>query len=74
MPSDDSRYDQVTVYVDRVLRTTDKAALCLVNNDTEVWLPWSQIDEGSEVQQKGDEGEVYIPRWLAEKNELPYSE
>lgn len=68
--SDDSN-EIVTVMVDRLIRQTDNAALCSIDGE-EVWLPWSQIDEGSEIASNGDSGEVYIPRWLAEKKNLNY--
>lgn len=65
--------DQVTVNVDEALRQTEKAVLVRVG-DAEVWLPWSQIDEGSDVRRDGDSGRVYIPRWLAEEKDLEYEE
>lgn len=67
------RNEQVEVYVDRVVRQTERAALCLIGNE-EVWLPWSQIDEGSEIERDGDSGVAYIPRWLAEDKELEFDE
>lgn len=63
MPMSD-RNEQVEVYVDRLIRQTEKAALCRIDGE-EMWLPWSQIDEGSEIAKDGDSGTVYIPRWLA---------
>lgn len=65
----DDRYDLVEVEVDRVIRTTDKAVLCLIE-DEEIWLPWSQIDEGSEIESVGDSGTIYIPQWLADEKGL----
>jgi hypothetical protein len=71
--SDDDRYDQVEVSVDQLIRQTEKAALCLIG-DQEVWLPWSQIDESSDIKKDGDAGSAYIPRWLAEEKDLEYEE
>jgi site-specific DNA-methyltransferase (adenine-specific) len=71
--SDDDRYEQVAIEVDELLRQTEKAALCLIG-DEEVWLPWSQIDKGSEIAKDGDSGTVYIPRWLADDKGLEYEE
>ena len=56
--------DQVTLQVDDVLKTTKFAALCLIDGE-EHWLPWSKMDEGSEIETEGDAGKCYIPRWLA---------
>lgn len=66
MPHDDERYEQVTIHVENVVKTTDKAALCEVNGE-EHWIPWSQIDPGSEIESEGDSGLAYIPRWLADE-------
>lgn len=69
----DNSSDQVEIYVDRLVRQTDKAALCLIDGE-EVWLPWSQIDDGSEIERNGDSGVAYIPRWLADQKHLNYDE
>lgn len=37
----------------------------------EFWIPKSQIDRNT-TEKKGDIGEIDIPRWLAEKNNLDY--
>ncbi len=63
------RYEQVEIYIAKVVKTTDKAALCIVE-DEEVWLPWSLIDEGSDIETEGDSGVAYIPEWLAEEKGL----
>lgn len=60
------KVDQVAVMVERVVRTTDHAALCDIGGE-EHWLPWSQIDKGSEIEGTGDAGLAYIPRWLADE-------
>jgi hypothetical protein len=73
MSRSDESHEQVEIYVNRLVRQTDKAALCLIDGE-EVWLPWSQIDEGSEIERDGDSGSAYIPRWLAEKHNLNYDE
>lgn len=65
----DDRFEQVEIHVDEVMKSTDKAALCRIN-DEQVWLPWSQIDEGSDIQSAGDCGRAYIPRWLANEHGL----
>lgn len=66
-------YEHVEVKVELLKRQTSKAGLFVVDG-REVWLPWSQIAEESEVAKDGDSGVIYIPRWLAEKNDLEYDE
>jgi hypothetical protein len=68
MPRDDD-YEQVEVFVDKLVRQTDKAALCDIDGD-EIWIPWSQIGDGSGIEKDGDSGTIYIPRWLAEEHDL----
>jgi hypothetical protein len=73
--------DLVTVYDLVLIRETEKAygvvhkeeiafGKCLKPID--VWLPKSQVDRSTLVYLKP--GEVDIPRWLAEKNNLEYEE
>lgn len=69
----DERFEKVRVYVDELKRQTEKAALCLIDGE-EVWLPWSQIDEQSDIETDGDSGDAYIPLWLAEEKGLDYDE
>lgn len=46
-------------------------ALCIAGiHDEDVWVPKSQIDDDSEVWRKGDEGELIISEWFAEKEGL----
>ena len=61
--------EQVEIYVNNVVAATDKAALCQIDEE-EVWIPWSCIDEGSEIQKKGDKGLMWIPGWLAQEKGL----
>ena len=45
-----------------------KALLVTVPDlDDELWIPHSQIEDDSEVYQKGDEGTLIITDWLAGK-------
>lgn len=78
------RYDKVEVEVVAVHDSPD--GLCvlrledyedeyelnprLIPLEKKVWLPKSQIADESEVQEKGDNGVVVIPSWLAEDREL----
>lgn len=53
----------------RCIRETTKALLCVIAQE-EVWIPKSQIDDGSEVFEKGHQGTLVISGWLAEQKEL----
>ena len=48
---------------------TDLAAFCVIDGK-EYCLPWSQIDEGSEIAATGDTGTIWIPLWLAQEKGL----
>jgi hypothetical protein len=69
--------DLVTVSSLILIAVTDKAiGVAIVEGDKPItkvqfWLPKSQIDRQT-MTKKGDVGEVDIPRWLAEKNDLEY--
>jgi len=72
--------DLVTVDNLIFLAETTKAIGIAVNESSEeektkveLWLPKSQIDRQT-IYQKGDVGEIDIPRWLAEKNNLEYED
>jgi hypothetical protein len=71
--SDNDRNEQVAIHVDRLIRQTSGAALCEIDGE-EIWLPWSQIDEDSEISKDGDSGTAYIPRWLADAEGVEYEE
>lgn len=72
--------DLVTVDNLIFLAETTKAIGVAINESSEeekikveLWLPKSQIDRQT-IHQKGDVGEIDIPRWLAEKNNLEYED
>lgn len=62
---------QVEVGRGEVVAETD-LAICveLEGHDDEVWIPKSQISDDSEIWQKGDEGELVVNKWFAEKEGL----
>lgn len=64
-----SSNELIEIYVDKLIRQSDLAALCLIDGE-EAWLPWSQIDEGSEIAKDGDSGTIWIPEWLADAKGL----
>lgn len=41
--------------------------------DRKVWLPKSKVEISDESAQKGDEVEINMPRWLAEREGLPHA-
>lgn len=53
----------------RLIRQTDKAGLFDVDGE-EIWIPWSQVDEGCELQSDGDEGTLIITEWIADQKGL----
>jgi len=68
--------DLVTVENVKLIAETDKALGVGLGEEAirvEIWLPKSQIDRQT-MKKKGDVGEVDIPRWLAEKNNLEYED
>jgi hypothetical protein len=53
-----------------VVRETDKAILCQLEEDgEEVWVPQSLVDEASEVWKAKDEGTLVVPKWFAKKTD-----
>ncbi len=55
-----------------VVHTTDLALRCKIDG-VKHWIPKSEIDEESELDAKserGDEGTLVIPEWLATEKEL----
>jgi hypothetical protein len=59
-----SRNEPVEFEVTNVLAATDLALLCVIEGQ-EVWLPRSQLQDGTEVEDRGDSGTVVLPEWLA---------
>jgi len=51
------------------MRETDKALLCTIDG-AEVWIPKSQLLAGNEVDARGCQGDLVIPRWLAIEKQL----
>ena len=49
------------------LAESEKAVLCRLPDDRKVWVPKSQIDELSDVKERGDEGMLTVRWWWAEK-------
>ena len=52
-----------------VIRETD-AALLVVSEGEQMWVPKSQLLDGTEIDTVHDVGRMVIPHWLAEKKEL----
>ena len=60
--------NNVLVKFDHVVHQTDDAIL-IVQDDEEVWIPFSQITAPGEEDELR---EMWIPLWLAEKKGLSY--
>jgi hypothetical protein len=69
--------DPVSVECLRMVRQTDKAFGVNFKTDAnaknvQLWLPKSQVEVDGEADD--EDLTLVMPRWLAEKNDLPYSE
>jgi len=53
----------------KAIAETEVALLCEVDGE-EVWLPKSQVQDESEVWQKGDEGTLVVSEWIAKQKGL----
>jgi len=51
------------------IHETDLALLVEIEGE-EVWIPKSQIEDDSEVMEKGDEGTLVVSGWFADKEGL----
>lgn len=69
-----NRYDEVCIPEATIIRQTDNAG-CFMVDDTEVWIPWSQIaDYNGTPSKDGEIGFLYVKRWIAEDKDLEYEE
>jgi len=62
--------EYVEVQYEQVIRKTDAAVLVLIDGE-DVWLPWTQIEDNGEDLGEGA-GVLYLKRWLAQKKDIPY--
>ena len=69
MGSDERREEPVELDNVFVVRESEKALLCNIENE-EVWIPKSMLLDGSDVGEDGDTGTLVIPRWLAVEKEI----
>jgi hypothetical protein len=75
-------HDHVVLDNVTALRATEKALLCRIPIEVpragqaprveyrEVWCPQSVISDDSEVYRRGDEGQLVVQAWWAEKEGL----
>lgn len=63
----------VEVDFDLFKTETSKAALFIID-DEEVWIPWSQIEEGQNLQTGRVNGRVSVTEWIAKEKQLEYIE
>lgn len=59
------------VYIEdcEVKATTDKALLVGIGAE-DIWIARSQLHRDCELDSKGDEGDLIIPKWLAEDKDI----
>ena len=55
----------------KAIKETDKAILVEDEFGEEHWVPKSCIEDDSDVQADGDEGELVVKQWYAEKTGWP---
>lgn len=60
----------VTIEDVRGIRKSEKALLCDIPGEGEMWIPQTQIHDDSEVYQEGDVGKLVITKWIAEQKGL----
>jgi hypothetical protein len=65
----DPKWEPITLHVDFVEKATERALLVEIKGEN-YWIPKSQMKDGTEIEDEGDEGALVIPRWLAEEKEL----
>ena len=53
----------------KAIHASELALCCLIDGKT-VWIPQSQIHDGSEVWKAGDQGTLVLTRWIAAKKGL----
>jgi hypothetical protein len=79
VPESTKRRDDVLVLEDaKVKAKTRGAVLCdheAINelDKNERWIPWSQVDDDSEIMEAsnvGDVGDLVVSDWIAEKKGL----
>jgi hypothetical protein len=52
------------------IHQSDKAILVEVGLDKPVWIPHGQVDDDSEVWEKGQKGKLVITEWIATQKGL----
>jgi len=67
MPNE--RFEPVSFEVDEVVKETEAAFLCSIEGE-ELWIPKSQLKDGSDELEEGGSGTIVIPTWLAEEKGL----
>jgi hypothetical protein len=69
-----SRNDVVGCDDCELMAQTEKAAKVKFADGSEHWIPWSIIDDGSDLEKNGDTGTLYLPRWKAEEIDVEINE
>lgn len=56
----------VHVQVERIVKETDKALLCLIDGE-EIWIPTSQIADSDDYREGDEDCEISVTSWFARK-------
>jgi hypothetical protein len=59
--------DELAYLEARCIQATEKALLCELETGDERWVPKSLVARDSQVTKRGDDGELAVPLWWAEK-------
>ena len=60
----------VELVVTSVERESPKALCVILETGQEIWMPKSQIRDGSEVKVQGDKGVMLVSEWIAKEKGL----
>jgi hypothetical protein len=60
--------EDVELTVETVVAVTEDALLCRFDTGDEIWVPRRYVEDT--LENVGDQGDVSIPEWLAEKEGL----
>jgi len=64
-------HEYVEIEVDEVCQECDNSLRVLIEGET-VFIPFSQIEEGTEVPGIGEEGTLCVTRWIADQKGLSW--
>lgn len=64
------REKETVEFEDVTVKAETEKALLVVIDDEEHWIPKNQIDDDSEVYERGTSGKLVLTRWICEQKNL----